>query len=86
MGDIPAVRINKAPPFTNVGIDYCWPFHIQKKRFAIGGVLKCTSPCFMCLAIRAVYLELTSDLSTEAFIASLKRFITRRGKLRRCQQ
>ncbi|XP_067214125.1 uncharacterized protein [Linepithema humile] len=35
---------------------------------------------FICFAVRAVHLELVSDLTSDAFIAALKRFISRRGK------
>lgn len=35
---------------------------------------------FVCFVTRAVHLEVVSDLSTDAFIAALKRFISRRGK------
>ncbi len=35
---------------------------------------------FVSLSVRAVHLELVSDLSTDAFIACLRRFISRRGK------
>ncbi|XP_043521509.1 uncharacterized protein LOC122534691 [Frieseomelitta varia] len=31
-GDLPAVRVNEAPPFTNVGVDYCGPFYIKEKK------------------------------------------------------
>jgi len=34
----------------------------------------------MCFSSKAVHLELVSDLTTEAFIAALKRFFSRRGK------
>ncbi|XP_076764827.1 uncharacterized protein LOC143431770 [Xylocopa sonorina] len=33
---------------------------------------------FVCLAVKAVHLELVSDLTSEGFIAALKRFIARR--------
>lgn len=35
---------------------------------------------FVCLATKAVHLELVSDLTTEAFIAALQRFSARRGR------
>ena len=34
---------------------------------------------FVCMSTEAVHLELVSDLTTEAFIASLKRLFSRRG-------
>ena len=35
----------------------------------------------MCLTVKAVHLEVVSDLTTEAFIAALRRFVARRGCL-----
>ena len=35
---------------------------------------------FVSLSVKAVHLELVSDLTTDAFIACLRRFISRRGK------
>ena len=35
---------------------------------------------FVSMSVKAVHLELVSDLTSEAFIACLRRFISRRGK------
>ena len=35
---------------------------------------------FVSLSVKAVHFELVSDLTSEAFIACLRRFIARRGK------
>jgi hypothetical protein len=35
---------------------------------------------FVCLATRAIHLEVVTALTTDAFIAALKSFIARRGK------
>lgn len=83
MGDLPAVRINAVPLFTN-GIDYCGTVYIKKNIIGNKWSNKVYVAVFICLTIRTVHLELTSDLNTEAVIvASLKRFIARRGKCRR---
>jgi len=34
----------------------------------------------LCLATRAIYTELVTDLTTESFIAALRRFMARRGR------
>lgn len=35
---------------------------------------------FVCLATKALHLEIVSDLTTEAFISCLRQFVSRRGK------
>ena len=43
-------------------------------------VIKAYVCIFVSLSVKAVHLELVSDLSTDTFIASLRRFVARRGK------
>ncbi|KAK9301926.1 hypothetical protein QLX08_005923 [Tetragonisca angustula] len=80
MRDLPTVRVIEAPPFTNVSIDYCGPFFVKERKVRNRSRIKVY--VLVCLAMKAVHLELTSDLTTEAFLASLKKFIARRGKCR----
>jgi hypothetical protein len=79
MGDLPEARITKSRPFTNVGIDYCGPFYVKERRHRNRSKVKVYVAIFICLATRAVHIELVSDPTTEAFIAALRRFISRRG-------
>ncbi|GBN08643.1 hypothetical protein AVEN_20921-1 [Araneus ventricosus] len=82
MGDLPADRVNPNFVCNSVGIDFAGLFYIKTK------LRKRDSPtkiyfCIICLSTKALYLELVSDLSSEALIAALKRFLARRGKSRK---
>ncbi|XP_033314642.1 uncharacterized protein LOC117213402 [Bombus bifarius] len=79
MGDLPEARITESRPFTNVGIDYCGPFYIKERRDRNRRKIKTYAAIFVCLATKAVHVELVSDLTTDAFLAALRRFISRRG-------
>lgn len=77
MGSLPASRVTPAPPFARTGIDYAGPFSIKISRNKTGKTYLCV---FVCFVTKAVHLEVVSDLSTVAFLNTLKRFIARRGK------
>ncbi|KYN05838.1 hypothetical protein ALC62_03227 [Cyphomyrmex costatus] len=79
MGDLPAVRIRPAAPFTNVGIDFCGPFFIKERKFRNRTSIKVYVCVFICMSIKAVHLEVVSDLTSEGFLAALRRFVARRG-------
>ncbi|XP_076765134.1 uncharacterized protein LOC143432245 [Xylocopa sonorina] len=79
MGDLPEARVTESRPFTHVGIDYCGPFFIKERKHRSRNQHKAYVAVFVCLAVKAVHLELVSDLTSEGFIAALKRFIARRG-------
>ncbi|XP_051172241.1 uncharacterized protein LOC127288678 [Leptopilina boulardi] len=82
MGNLPKVRVSAARPFENVGIDYCGYFFVKEKRHRNRAKLKVYAAVFVCLATKAVHIELVENLTTEAFIGSLRRFFARRGKSR----
>nr|XP_041632303.1 uncharacterized protein LOC121502668 [Drosophila kikkawai] len=79
MGNLPADRVTQARPFFNSGVDYCGPIWIHHK---LRGKRpdKAYIAVFCCFATNAVHLELVSDLTTDAFLAALRRFLGRRGK------
>ncbi|XP_044573961.1 uncharacterized protein LOC123258149 [Drosophila ananassae] len=79
MGNLPSERVTQARPFFNSGVDYCGPIWIHHK---IRGKRpdKAYIAVFCCFATKAIHLELVSDLTTDAFLAALRRFLGRRGK------
>lgn len=78
MADLPLHRVSPSRPFTKVGIDYAGPFIIKPMvRSKIS--LKCWLSVFVCFTTRAIHIEAVSSLSTDCFLAALKRFTSRRG-------
>lgn len=79
MGSLPKERVTAQRPFQTVGIDFCGPFSIKVARIRRPLVQKSYVALFVCFVTKAVHVELVTDLTTEAFLACLKRFIARRG-------
>ncbi|XP_037930988.1 uncharacterized protein LOC119665811 [Teleopsis dalmanni] len=79
MGNLPTDRVTLTKSFFTTGVDYCGPIWIHYK---IRGKrpTKAYLAVFCCFATKAVHLEVVSDLTTEAFIAAIQRFISRRGR------
>jgi Family of unknown function (DUF5641)/Integrase zinc binding domain len=76
MGDLPAVRVKAVHPFLNTGVDYAGPLTLKLTQRTS---TKAYLALFVCMATKAVHLELVSDLTTKAFLAALTRFVSRRG-------
>ena len=79
MSDLPAVRVIPAPPFHSVGIDFAGPLTLKKGHMRKPVRVKAYLCVFICLATKAVHLEIATDLTTEAFLAAFTRFSARRG-------
>lgn len=79
MGNLPAVRVRAAVPFTHTGVDFCGPFYIKERKFRNRSKIKVYVCVFVCLAIKAIHLEVVSDLTSQGFLAPLRRFVARRG-------
>ncbi|XP_043491545.1 uncharacterized protein LOC122517187 [Polistes fuscatus] len=80
MSDLPANRLLQNRPFLHTGVDFCGPLFIKEKQHRNHGRIKIYVAVFVCFSTKAVHLELVSDLTTEAFLADLHRFMARRGK------
>lgn len=78
MGNLPASRVVPSPPFAVTGVDYAGPF-LVKQGTRRPALVKSYVAVFVCMTTKAIHLEAVSDLSTDAFLAALKRFIGRRG-------
>ncbi|XP_071571322.1 uncharacterized protein [Temnothorax nylanderi] len=76
---LPAVRVQPARLFLRVGIDFCGPFNC-KPRIRSKAVLKTYVCVFVCFPTKAVHMEIVNDLTTDAFLAALRRFVARRGR------
>lgn len=80
MGHLPTQRVQLEFPFLETGVDYAGPMLIADRKGRGCRLIKSYICIFVCLATKAVHLELVSDMTKEAFIAALNRFIARRGK------
>lgn len=79
MSDLPKVRVNSVKAFSCTGVDFTGAYHITLGRRKCIKSQKAHVCLFICLATRAVHLELAADLSIQAFIAAFKRLLSRRG-------
>jgi hypothetical protein len=78
MSLLPFERLQPSPPFTNICIDYFGPYEIRgevQKRIRD----KCYGVILTCIAVQAVYIDVASDFSTDAFYQVLRRFANLRG-------
>ena len=80
MGQLPPERITSDIVFEHVGLDYAGPLYLKRGSVRKPVVLKSYVCVFVSMSVKAVHLELVSDLTTDAFLACLKRFIARRGR------
>ncbi|GFY49205.1 integrase catalytic domain-containing protein [Trichonephila inaurata madagascariensis] len=79
MGNLPKHRVTLERPFFSCGIDYAGPVLIKCNKGRGTKSTKGYIALFVCLATKAVHIEAAGDLTTNSFIAALRRFSARRG-------
>ncbi|XP_067613493.1 uncharacterized protein [Eurosta solidaginis] len=80
MGNLPSARVQPSRRFLHCGLDYAGPVRIKYSKTRNPKIGKAWFAIFVCLSTKALHIELESDLTTDAFLASFRRFIARRGK------
>ena len=80
MGSLPAARVQRpSRAFVECGVDYAGPVAVRMA----GGRGARAQPgyiaLFVCMATKAVHLEIVTSCSTPAFLAAFDRFCSRRG-------
>ena len=80
LGQLPTERLTPGLVSDHVGVDYAGPVYIKYGFVRKPTIVKAYICVFVSLSVKAVHLELVSNLTTKAFIAALRRFIARRGR------
>ena len=78
MAPLPDSRLKVAPTFHITSMDLCGPYEIrdtvkQRTKKKVWIVI------FNCTVVRAVYIDLTEDYSTDSILQTLRRFVSIRG-------
>lgn len=79
MADLPPSRVVLSRPFQKTGVDLAGPITVRQSRIRKSLETKAYIALFVCMASKAVHLELLSSLTTENFLLAFKRFFSRRG-------
>ncbi|XP_062714127.1 uncharacterized protein LOC134290914 [Aedes albopictus] len=80
MGPLPAARVTPSRAFVKSGVDYCGPFFIRPPNRR-GNSVKIFVAIVVCMASKAVHIEMVYSLSSDSFVSALKRFVSRRGRV-----
>ncbi|XP_062537731.1 uncharacterized protein LOC134206068 [Armigeres subalbatus] len=78
MGNLPKSRFVPSPLFAMTGVDYAGPIVVKQGTYR-AKLIKSYVAVFVCMTTKAIHLEAVSDLTTSAFLAVLRRFISCRG-------
>ena len=74
MGELPQARVHPSLPFERSGVDYAGFINVRLTKTRGKGTMKVNIAIFICMATRAVHIEVVEDYTSEAFIAAFHRF------------
>lgn len=91
MGNLPPERVTQSEPFIHTGVDFAGPFVIRRQKGRPPAIERCSKEpkastqktwivIFICLATRAVHIDVLLGLTIEEFLAAFQRFIMRKGR------
>ena len=79
LGQLPPERVEPQHVFLHTGMDFCGPFKIRQGYTRKPVEIEVPLAIFICMATKAVHLEVVSDQKTPALLAAIDRFVARRG-------
>lgn len=79
MGQLPSSRVTPSKVFLHTGVDYAGPINVRASKGRGNTSYKGYIALFICLATRAIHIEVVSDMTSKGFLAAFKRFVARRG-------
>lgn len=80
MGSLPSARVRRTHrPFLHTGVDYCGPYELRASKGRGIKTYKGYIAVFVCLTVKAIHVECVDGLTTDAFLAAFRRFVSRRG-------
>ncbi|XP_068200638.1 uncharacterized protein [Palaemon carinicauda] len=79
MANLPLERVIPAAPFTHTGVDFFGPQEVKEGR----QIRRRYGVLFTCLFTRAIHIETANSLDTSSFINALRRFVARRGNVKK---
>lgn len=82
MGDLPEIRVTPARPFSISGVDFAGPINVRMSKGRGAKSTKAYISLFICMCTKALHLEVVSDMTTQAFLAAVRRFVARRGHVK----
>lgn len=79
MADLPQQRVTPTRPFLHAGVDFAGPIDLRMSKGRGCKTYKGYICIWICMASKAIHIEIVSSLDSESFVAAFKRFTARRG-------